>query len=157
MYCKKYHGVEIQNARPCLFWDKDRDRITEESELYAIKIDNLRDRTALVQHSKYRGSSHRQFGATCSVCAMVWLFRSSVVMGWGNFWVTNSDLPWRLLGGGGDSSCCERKTSVIFPKKRARLCVQAGDYLCLAQNGVGSPAQRTIRLQVSCKYLLAIK
>jgi hypothetical protein len=45
----------------------------------------------------------------------------------------------------------EEKLWIISLKKRVWICLQAGEYLCLAQNGVGSPAQRTIRLQVSCK------
>jgi hypothetical protein len=41
-------------------------------------MDGEGDRTEIAQHPAYRGSSHRQIGATSHVSAMIWLYLSPI-------------------------------------------------------------------------------
>jgi hypothetical protein len=42
-----------------------------------------RERTEIVQHSAYRGSSHRRNVAACSIFAMIWLYLTGINLGGG--------------------------------------------------------------------------
>ncbi len=41
-------------------------------------IETERDRAEIVQHSAYRGSSHRQFGSNSHVSTVIWLYLSPI-------------------------------------------------------------------------------